>query len=158
MKGFKDFMETKKYVAVIYDDKTQKLLRKWCKENGFDLTKKYSGEDQKEEDFDFHTTIFFTSNELHLKNEEKNVSPSKVTITGMEMLGLEKDIPVFKVESEAIMDIRKKYEDMGLEDVWDEYIPHISVSYDKKQRDLEALKLPVFDLYFDKIVIDDGAA
>ena len=158
MKGFKDFMKKRKYVAVQYDQKSQELLRKWCKKNGFDLTYKYSGARQKEEDFDFHTTIFYTNNEVYLRNENHPInSPGKVKITGIKMLGFNNDIPVFTIESEDIANLRSYYEGLGLEDQWDEYIPHISVCYDRKPVDINNIKIPDFDLYFDEVVVEDGS-
>lgn len=157
MKGFRDFMKKKKYVAVQYDDRSQKLLRQWCNDNGFDLTYKYSGERQKEEDFDFHTTIFFTNNEVYLRNEKHPINPpGKVKITGMKMLGMNKDIPVFTIESDDILSLRNYYEGLGLEDQWDEYTPHISVCYSGKPVDIKNVNMPDFDVYFDEVVIEDG--
>lgn len=156
MKRFKDFMKKKKYVAVQYDEKSQKLLRQWCKDNGFDLTYKYSGERQKEEDFDFHTTIFFTNNEIYLKNETQTITPpGMVKITGIKMLGINKDVPVFTIESKDIMKLRNYYEGLGLEDQWEEYIPHISVCYGKNSVNIDDVRIPDFNVYFDQIVVED---
>lgn len=69
MKTLREFMKKRKYVAVIYNDESQKLLRDWCNDNGFDLSYTYSGNRQEDEEFDFHTTVFYTSNEVYLRNE-----------------------------------------------------------------------------------------
>ena len=157
MKTLKEFFKKRKYVAVIYNEESQKLLREWCNDNGFDLTRTYGGDIQDETDFDFHTTIFYTTNEVYLRNEAYPIQPpEKVSITGIKMLGENKDIPVLSVSSKGIDNLRKYYEGLGLEDQWDEYIPHISVSYVRKKVDTSNITLPDFDVYFDKVVVKDA--
>lgn len=155
MKTFKEFRATKKYVAVIYDEKTQKKLKEWAEDNGFDLSLNYSQEEQKPEDFDFHTTIFFTSNEVDLKNNEIPTSGT-ARVKSMDLFGENNDIPVLLVDSPDIMFIRQEYEKQGLEDEWPDYKPHISVSYAKEKKSVNGIKVPDFILEFDKIVIKDG--
>ena len=152
MKTLREFMQERKYVAVIYDDETQKRMREWAEDNGFDLTVSYSGKTRKPEDFDFHTTIFFSDNEVNLKNE---TSPIKgvARVTGMKMLGENEDIPVLTIASPDVTLIRKKYDQMGLRDSWPNYIPHVSVSYSKDLPDVKSVKLPDFPLTFDKITV-----
>lgn len=156
MKTLKEFMTKRKYVAVIYDDESQKKLREWAEANGFDLSVNYNDEEQDPKDFDFHTTIFFTTNEVNLRNKETKESPTEVIITGIKFLGENKDIPVLGVEySGGLKDIREHYERLGLEDQWPTYQPHISLSYAKKQMDTSKIKLPDFRPKFNKIVIRD---
>lgn len=155
MKTLKEFMSTRKYVAVIYDDESQKKLREWCIANGFDLSKNYNDEEQKPEDFEFHTTIIYSTNETMLKNGVKSVNPTEVSVDHIKFLGVDNDIPVLAISSPRIEDIRKHYESLGLEDAWDSYIPHISISYAKEQKDVSSIKMPEFRPKFDKIIIKD---
>jgi len=155
MKKFKDYTKKRKYVSVNYDKQSQKMLRDWCEYNGFDLTVSYNGSEQKAEDFDFHTTIFYSTNEVNLKNQTISESPTEVYITGIKFLGENKDIPVFTISSSGLNGIREYYESLGLEDAWDEYIPHISLSYAKKSVDPNTIKLPTFRPKFNKIVVSD---
>jgi hypothetical protein len=160
MKTFRMFMEEKtksrKYVAVIYDDESQRKMREWCQANGFDLTKKYNGEDQSPEDFDFHTTVFYSVNEVIMRNETVRLDPTEVTINGIKLLGENKDIPVLTIEpSGGIMNLRNYYEGLGLKDQWPDYIPHISLSYVRKDYDLTGLKLPDFTMTFGEVKIED---
>jgi len=156
MKTLKEFMSKRKYVAVQYDDESQKKLREWAINNGFDLGIKYNGEEQDPEDFDFHTTIFFTTNEVLLRNQEIEQTPTEVIVTGIKFLGENEDIPVLSVSmSGGIEQLRKYYEDLGLKDQWPSYQPHISLSYAKKQVDTTDMKLPDFRPKFDRIVIKD---
>lgn len=156
MKTLKEFMAKRKYVAVIYDDESQKKLREWATNNGFDLTVKYNNEKQKPEEFDFHTTIFFTTNEVNLRNQEMKETPTEVLISGIKFLGEDKDIPVLSLSySGGLKDIREHFERLGLEDQWPSYQPHISLSYSKEKVDTKNIKLPDFRPKFNKIVIRD---
>jgi 2'-5' RNA ligase len=156
MKTLKEFIARRKYVAVEYDDESQKKLREWALDNGFDLTAKFNGEKQEPEDFDFHTTIFYTTNEVPLRNRVMPQSSSEVIITGIKFLGEDEDIPVLSVSlSGAIKDIREHFERLGLEDKWPSYQPHISLSYAKKRVDTDKIVLPNFRPKFDRIVIKD---
>ncbi len=161
MLGFRDFMEqapTQKYVAVQYDEDTQRKLRKWAEENGFDLTTKYDGTKQDPKDFDFHTTIFFTTTEHQIPNHYKTIAPSgSAKVVDIQMLGVNNDIPVLKIESPMVLRIREHYKDTyGMKDQWDQYIPHVSVSYSKDLPDVSKVKLPTFELTFNQIKVDDA--
>lgn len=149
----------KKYVAVQYDEDTQVMLRNWCKKNGFNLTTKFDGTEQKEEDFDFHTTIFFTTSEHDMKNGVFDIDePKKVTPVSFELLGEDHDIPVLKIDGDDLRSLRKKYEDIGMKDQWPSWKPHISLSYDRQNvPDVRKIKMPAFPLTFDKLKIDDAA-
>lgn len=156
MKTLKEFTAKRKYVAVIYDKESQDKLREWATENGFDLTKSYSGNQQDPKDFDFHTTIFFTTNEVNLRNKETKKKPAEVTIQGIKFLGENEDIPVLKLElSGDIKKLREEFEGLGLEDQWPSYQPHISLSYAKEKRDVSKIKMPTFSPKYDTIVIRD---
>ena len=159
MKTFKEYTSKRKYVAVQYDEESQKKLREWAKENGFDLTAKYDGEKQNEKDFDFHTTIFYTSNEMEDLPEEpeyKLIESYSVTPMGFDLLGEEKNIPVIKLAPEGmIVDLRKTYEKIGMKDQWPEYLPHISLSYVRKSYDLSGLTLPTFPITFNRVKVED---
>ena len=156
MKTLKEFMARRKYIAVKYDEASQKKLREWATNNGFDLSVKYNGEEQSPEDFDFHTTIFFTTNEVNLRNQVILKKPTEVTITGIKFLGENEDVPVLTVSaSGGINELRRYYEDLGLEDQWPSYQPHISLSYAKKQVDVSGMKLPDFKPTYDRVEIKD---
>lgn len=163
MIGFREFAEkapSKKYVAVQYDEATQRKLRTWAKENGFDLTTKYDGTKQNEEDFDFHTTIFFTTTEHDIPNHTRTIAPGgSAKVVDIMMLGVNNDIPVLKIESPMVSRIRKHYEDTySMKDAWPEYKPHVSISYSKELPDTKNIKLPTFELTFNQIKVDDASA
>jgi hypothetical protein len=156
MKTLKEFIAKRKYVAVVYDDDSQKKLREWATDNGFDLTVKYNGDEQDPKDFNFHTTIFHSVNEVNLRNSQNKEKPTEVIISGIKFLGENKDIPVLSLSlSGGLKDIREHFERLGLEDEWPTYKPHISLSYAKKQIDVSNIKLPDFRPKFDKIKIED---
>jgi 2'-5' RNA ligase len=156
MKTFLEFSSSKKYIAVYYNEETQKNLRDWCGQNEFDLTVDHDGNPQSANQFKFHTTIFYSTNELYLKNVEKTISPFVVKPQGFAMLGSEFDIPVLKVKYEGnLKALRQKYEKIGLQDEWPDYKPHISLSYARNKRDMSNLKMPDFRLIIDKFRIED---
>jgi hypothetical protein len=162
MMGFRDFTESaakRKYVAVQYDEDTQRKLRKWAEDNGFDLSTKYDGTKQDPKEFDFHTTIFFTATEHNLPNHMKTIAPSgSAKVVDIMMLGVDNNIPSLKIESPMVSQLRKHYEDTyGMKDDWPTYKPHVSVSYSKEDLpDLSKVKLPTFELTFNQIKIDDA--
>ncbi len=157
MKSFRAFIEEKtlsrKYVAVVYDEETQRKLRAWCTENGFDLTKNYSGKDQASEDFEFHTTIFYSDNESDIENGTKPAI-GDVEATGFKLLSDNHDIPVLTVSGDISV-LRRTFEHMGLECTYPNYIPHISLSYVRKDYDLTGMKLPDFRMKFGELKIED---
>lgn len=149
-------MANRKYVAVQYDKESQDKLRDWATKNGFNLSTKYNGEEQDPKEFDFHTTVFYSTNESNIRNKEQRLSPTEVTITGIKFLGDNKDIPVFAIDlSGGIKDLRQQYEELGLEDQWPSYQPHISLSYAKEQKYVSGIKLPDFKPKYDKLIIED---
>jgi 2'-5' RNA ligase len=158
MKTFKQFIEEKttsrKYVAVVYDAETQQKLRGWCEENGFDLTKSYSGNDQAPEDFEFHTTVFYSENESNIENGIISID-GEVRATGFKLLGEDNDIPVLVITSPDLVALRKEFKSMGLKDKWPTYVPHISLSYVRKDYDLSGMKVPDFRMNFGELKIED---
>lgn len=156
MKTFREFVEqNRKYIAIVYDGETQENLRNWCKENGFDLSKSYGGKDQKPEDFEFHTTVFYSENEMKLKNETVPLTKGEAFVSKFKLLGPDKNIPVLVIDSPDIKDIRAHYEQLGLKDKWPDYIPHISLSYVRKDYDLNNMKLPEFRMKFGTLKIEN---
>ena len=156
MKTLKEFMAKRKYVSVQYDKESQDKLRDWAKKNGFNLSVKFNGEEQDPKEFDFHTTVFYSTNEVNLKNKTIKLSPTEVTISKIKFLGDDQDIPVLAIEATSgIKELRKHFEDLGLEDKWPSYQPHISLSYAKEQRDVSDVKLPDFKPKYDTLIIED---
>lgn len=156
MKTLKEFMAKRKYVAVQYDKESQDKLRDWATKNGFNLSVNYSGEEQDPKKFDFHTTVFYSTNEVNLKNKITKLPPTEVTISKIKFLGEDKDVPVLAIEvTDGIKELRKQFENLGLEDKWPSYQPHISLSYAKEKIDTSKLKLPDFKPKYDKLIIED---
>lgn len=146
---------SKKYISLQYDQKSQRLLREYCTKNGFDLTKTYNGVNQSPIDFDFHTTIFYTSNEVYLSDLNLKLMKSPVYVHSFGMLGDQKDIPVLLLKPIGkLKDMREKYEKLGLKDDHPTFKPHISLSYAKHSPDLSKLNLPRFDLYVDELIVE----
>lgn len=144
----------RKYVAVNYDIETQKNLRNWCKENGYDLAIDYNGNIKDPNDFVFHTTIIYSKNEFDgIHNSIIDIKKIEVKPIKFDLFGDNKDIPVLLVESEELIQVHKWLESIGLQDYWSEFCPHISLSYAKNTGIDKSL--PNFKLYYDTIVIED---
>lgn len=119
----------KKYLEVQYDAVTQGYLREFCKDQGFDLSIKFDGTRQDPEDFDFHTTVWFTTSEHQLANGTFACDVT-ATPTGFALFGEEKNVLVMEVSSDDLVQLRKEYGDeYGMEDMWPDYRPHITVCY-----------------------------
>lgn len=148
----------RKYVAVNYSDETQERLRDYAKKHGFDLSVGYDGSPQNASDFGFHTTIFFSTTKHDIENGKTRLKePGTVNAVSYELLGEDKNIPVIRVESKGLNDMRSHYEDFhGMADAWPTYKPHISMSYAKENLpDVTKIPLPTFPLIYDTVVIDD---
>jgi len=154
MKSLKEYMTTRKYVCVNYTKESQNRLREWAQNNGFDLSIGFNGADQDPTDFNFHTTIFYSTNDVYLRNQEMSESETEVFVTGFDMFGDNKDIPVLILSySGGLKDIREHFERLGLEDKYPRYRPHISLSYVRERKDVSKMELPDFRPKFDKIAI-----
>lgn len=141
-----------KYIEVQYDPVTQGYLREWCADNGFDLSIKFNGTRQNPDDFDFHSTVWFTTSKHQLENGTLECDVD-VTPTGFSLFGDNENILVLNVESDGLQDIRDYYgAEYDMEDEWPDYNPHITVCYNYKG-DLPTIDLPNMDLVADKLNI-----
>jgi hypothetical protein len=129
----------KKYIEIQYDEFTQGYLREFCREQGFDLTTRFNGKSQDEEDFDFHTTVFHTTTKHNIDNGAFDIH-MPVTPVGFELFGDNENILVMLIESDGLDDIRQHYQaEFDMADEWPDFKPHISVCYDYDG------ELPTFD-------------
>jgi hypothetical protein len=147
-------LPTKKYVALNFTEQSSLLLRAWCEYNKFDLSKSYSGENIHPEDFGFHITVFYTNNEIRFKDINSEFEPVSISCSGMDLFGLEKNVPVLKIAmNEQLLVCRKFFEAAGFRDNWNEWKPHVSVSY--ASASIDGVEVPKFPLYVNKIIIED---
>jgi len=160
MKTFEEYLDEmckrQKYIEVVYDENTQEKLHQWCKENGIKHTLNSARKPKKiRGKHEFHTTVIY-SNSLHEMENEVIDTKGVSHITGFEMLGADKDIPTFRVESKQLIDIRKEYQSKyDMKDDWPSYKPHVTITYDTKVLNLDSLPLPDFNLHFNTIRISD---
>jgi len=160
MKSFADYVSgrRKKFVGLLFTDESQSALQKWAFDNGFDLTTKFSGEKQAVTDFDFHTTIFYTTTEHDTKEGVMSVDPFELKFNKFELLGMNHNIPVLKIDTnnKPLMNIRTMFQEMGYRDQWPEYKPHITLSYNYSgSPDLKSLEIPQIKVVANKIKISD---
>ena len=120
----------KKYIEIQYSPVTQGYLRQYCIDNGFSLTTRFDGETQDDKSFDFHSTVWYTTNTADITNGQAEVSVTDVEPKGFALFGPDEDILVLEIESEQLSAIRVDYgESYGLTDEWPEYRAHITLSY-----------------------------
>jgi 2'-5' RNA ligase len=97
------------------------------------LTKSYSGGEISPEEFDFHTTMFYSVEPptSPIPNGHSKVRPLTLTVKGIDLFGPNKNIPVLVMEPSAeLLEVRKYIaEKHGLFDSWPEYKPHLTISY-----------------------------
>lgn len=163
MKSFSSYLDSrsKKFVGLFFSEESQDNLREWALANGFDLTSKFNGDTQLPGDFDFHTTIFFTTSEHDTKNGDFDIVPFNLDFSSFELLGLEKNIPVIKINTEnaPLQKIRQMFVDQGYKDAWPAYKPHISLSYKYSgEPDLTKLLLPKIKVTANMIRVKDQTA
>jgi hypothetical protein len=147
----------RKYVSLMADDETQENLRKYCREQGFNLAVDYDGGEIAPEDFEFHCTVYFTTSYHRMENYE--VSPIKVVshATDFEILGVEREVPVLRLNPEKILPVRNTFTDIyDMEDAWPDYKPHVSLSYAYTGRIPDSL--PTFPIVFDRLIVKDQDA
>lgn len=161
MKSFNSYLDSrrKKFVGLFFTLESQNALREWAIANGFDLTATFGGGTQAAEDFDFHTTIFFTVTEHDTKTGDFKIDkPFDLKFKSYELLGLEKNIPVIKIDTDndELQRIRQMFVDMGYKDAWPDYKPHISLSYKYDGTpDLVKMTLPNIQVSANMIRIKD---
>lgn len=121
------------YIALNCDEQSSNFLRSWALNNGFDLTKSWSGRDIQPADFRFHTTLMYSQNtsKIPLKTGQRPIHGITMTVKDIALFGPNKNIPVLKMEpTYEVLRLRKYIEDyFGLVDSWPEYSPHLTVSY-----------------------------
>ena len=77
---FSDYLNQykRKFVALSFSDSTVTSLRKYCEENGFDLSNRHDGTKQAPEAFKFHTTIFYTFISIYFVNTFLSQNPDSI--------------------------------------------------------------------------------
>lgn len=158
--SFKQFLQSygKKYIELALSEESQSKLRKWCMDKGFNIKKNYNGTPIDPEQFHFHITIFYSDNKKYVANGSFQLEePIQITFSRPVLFGEKKDVPVFLVnKTPELVNIRKIYENMGLTDSWGDWKPHVSISYAYNGKpEISTLKMPDFDLYVDKIKIEN---
>lgn len=144
----------KKYIEVQYSDESQNFLRNFCQENDFDLTTKFNGGTQAPEDFDFHSTVWFTTSEHDLHNTAHNISIEDFEAVQYSLFGPDENILVLEVTSDHLSGVRNMFgEKYDMTDEWPDYKPHITLSY-SFNGDIPDIPLPdLSSLVADKLSI-----
>lgn len=147
-------MRSRKYISLIYDGETQQKLREYCFENGFDITKDWEGREIDPSSFEFHTTIFYTTSRHNLTPQDIEFECDILPI-GFDVFGEETDVPVLQVEHPRLRQLRKTFEEVyKMKDIWGEYRPHVSLSYNWTKTDA-IIPLPDFRLNTSYLKIKD---
>lgn len=122
--------QEKKYIEVQYSPVSQGYLREYCSQNDLDLSVKFDKSTQDPEDFDFHTTVWFTTSEHSLPNSTSTINIDDIEPVGFELFGEDENILVLEIKSEKLEEVRKEFGDKyHMQDQWPAYRPHITLSY-----------------------------
>lgn len=151
-------MRTRLIFALYPNAATIKSLQEYANANNLDTKTPFS----KDVPFSFHCTLVTSKNEIDIANSKTKAILSrdiKVYPEKMICLGNTKPIPCIKLSDDdrAIEGIRfmvlRQYK---LIDTYDNYIPHVSMSYSGAltKEQIEALPLPTFPIVFDSIESD----
>lgn len=127
-------------------------MEKFLTEQGIRRTVTYSGAPLLG-DFDFHITIFYTKTNLNLPTGLSQIDPFEVFPAEYKMLG--ENTPTLLVSGEKLINIRNTFKKLyDFEEEYPDYLPHISLSYDRDPVDLESLPIPTFPIIIDKLYMD----
>lgn len=140
------------FVCFEVSESSCKDLEDWCKSVGFDLTKNFNGDPIDK--FDFHVTIYYTHPYVKIPQKQEKIEPIKTRVTGIDLFGQEKNIPVLKIEvTPEMQTVRNEYTKLGLTSEFPTWETHVSVSYNyKNEVDINSIELPKFDIFLDKVV------
>ena len=135
------------YIEAEVDEKSSKKIKEYCDKNNI-----------KTND-DYHCTIIYSKKEFQNLN---NIKIPKGNIKGKVI-----DIIRFDNKDEDIYALAFKLKSKDLENLhnfymkeydfiydFDEYIPHITLSYKAKNIDPNSLEVPNFEISFDKINVE----
>lgn len=139
------------YAAIYYDHKSSKLLREWCMDHGFDLTKDYDGNTIEPKEFAFHTTIFLSTNKVDMSDQNKRVY-GRSYATDYELLGKNKDVPVLRITSPELDWFYNHFSSMGLQSSFSTFKPHVTLSYSSGVI-AQPSEIPSFPLDFGRLVV-----
>lgn len=147
----------RKYVAAVFDEETQRKLMEYAMANGYDLTVDYDGSTIKPEQFEFHTTIFYSDSESILPDGDMDLGREyEAEATEFEMLGKDLDIPVLRVNGAPLRFLRQSLDNhFGMSDKWPEWKAHVSLSYSKELPETTPTEMPTFPLRFARLKIRD---
>jgi hypothetical protein len=119
----------RKYLELEYSERSSLRLREFCQLNGFDLSVRWDGSLQDPAEFDFHTTVWYTSSEHELVNRSLPCS-IQVKPKNFALFGDENNVLVMEIDSPELIRLRERIGDQfDMVDSSPDYRPHITVCY-----------------------------
>lgn len=152
-----DDLKEKKYIEIVYTLETQSQLMKYCQEHDFDNTVSSSQKSITPRQFEFHSTIWYTTTTHSLKNNQYQIDEFEVIPIGFELFGPTNNILVLRIEgkglisdplsgTDTLLKLRTMFGDAyDMDDEWPDYKPHITLSYNH-QGDIPDIELPSFPM------------
>lgn len=150
-------MDTAKIAMLAASTETQNALRAYCLAAGFDLTRTHGGREITDDMFDFHVTLMATREPVFIPETDHLIKPIEVAPTGFDVLGVKADTPVLALYATDALAMARNFflEVYGAEPTFEDFKPHVSLSYDwEGEPDLAELDLPTFKLSFDRLIVD----
>lgn len=148
--------KARRVVSLHADEATQEKLRTWAEDAGFDLGWNYDGWPIDPQWFRFHVTLIATKNEVEIEDRWQPIGPLTVSPAGFAVLGADRRVPVLELSNNDKLTAMRQFfiDAFGAEPTFDEYRPHISLSYKwDGAPDLSKLSPPSFPLTFDALVV-----
>lgn len=139
------------FVALMPSDDSIKALNKYCYDNKIVQTVDYNG-CPLTEPFDYHVTIYYAKCDSKLIDGVYEIEPIFIDPKNIKMLGPDKNILTIECKVTKELDVLKDFYNLvyGLKSEWPNFIPHISLTYDRCDNKISGLP---GKLVFDKIKI-----
>lgn len=160
---FKNYLKTplqnRKFICLKTSPLTTKNLRDFCLKNDIDISKDFDGKSIAPTDFMFHYTVFYSSNKPNIILPETVAEIKKFSTysLGFQILGKENNcLTLNLMKTPKLLSYRNRFEKYyGLEDEWPEHKPHLTLTYNYDNRNIEELILPIFPIEFSILKIED---
>lgn len=142
----------RKYIEIQYNTATQQFLRGYCEDNGFDLGFDFNGKPADPNNFNFHSTVWFTTSKHQLENKTFKYN-DVVSPVGFNLFGEDKNVLVLEIKSVKLNTVRYHYaKTYNMKDEWPDFKPHITLTY-KYEGELPDIALPDQNLVADILKI-----
>lgn len=148
--------KARRVMSLHADAATQEKLLAWATDVGFDLGWNFDGWPVDPEWFRFHVTLLTTKNEVEIEDRWQPIGQVTVTPSGFALFGADENTAVLTLDQSPKLSAMRQFfiETFGAEPTFEEYRPHITLSYKwGGSPDISKIDPPAFPLVFDALVV-----